>query len=82
MAENKFGIGMSQKQAEDFWRELVLILIGVPMLIIIGAMIIDVLLQSAIGTGLGFAKYFLYGVGFFGWAIAIYKKYLRKILNG
>ena len=56
----RFGIGMSTKETEDFWRELVLILIGVPFLIIIGVMIIDTLLNSALGTNLGFFKYILY----------------------
>ncbi len=78
---HKSGIGISEKDAEDFWRELALMLIGVPALIIIGIMIIDVLLQAALGSGLGFAKYVFYGIGGLGWIIALYKKYLSKIIN-
>jgi hypothetical protein len=78
----KFGIGMTQKQADEFWRELVMMLIGVPLLIVIGVMVIDALLQAALGNGFGFAKYLLYGIGFIGWVVAMYKKYLGKILNG
>jgi len=78
----KFGIGMTQKQADEFWRELVMILIGVPALILIGVMVIDALLQFALGNGLGFVKYMLYGIGFIGWVITIYKKYMSKILTG
>ena len=78
----KFGIGMTRKQADDFWRELVMMLIGVPALIVIGVMVIDALLQAALGNGLGFVKYLLYGIGFIGWVFAIYKKYMGKILNG
>lgn len=77
----KFGIGMSQREAENFWRELVIILIGVPFLIIISVMIIDQLLQTAADQGLGFTKYFLYIIGFMGWLVAIYKKYMAKILE-
>lgn len=78
---NKFGIGMSQKEAEDFWRELVLILIGVPFLIIVSIMIIDALLQDALGKGLGIFRYLLYGLGGLGWIVAIYKRYLEKIIK-
>jgi hypothetical protein len=78
---HKSGIGISQKDAEDFWRELILMLIGVPIAIIIGIMIIDTLLQGALGSGLGFFKYIFYGVGGLGWIIALYKKYLEKIIN-
>jgi len=78
---HKSGIGISQKDTDDLWRELVLMLIGVPALIIIGIMIIDALLQAALGSGLGFFKYIFYGVGGLGWIIAIYKKYLEKIIK-
>jgi hypothetical protein len=81
MVKSRFGIGMSAKEAEDFWRELVLILIGVPFLIIIGVMIIDTLLNTALGTNLGFFKYILYGIGGVGWIIVLYRKYIKKIIS-
>jgi len=74
----RFGIGMTQKQVEEFWQELVLMLIGIPILIVIGAIIISVLLET---TGFGypnFVKYFLISVGFVGWIIAIYIKNIWK----
>lgn len=78
---HRSGIGMSRKDADNFWRELVMMLIGVPILIILGVMIIDALLQGATGSGLGFFKYIFYAIGGLGWIVVLYKKYMAKILK-
>ena len=81
MADKFGGIGMNRRQADNFKRELITILFVVPIIIIVSAMGIGSVLQSAIGTTNDFPKYILGSIGILGWIVVLYKKYMNKIID-
>jgi len=80
MVNLKFGIGMTEIEAEDFYRELIMILVVFPLIIFVGAYAISEVLASILKTSLGFFKYILIGIGGVGWLIILYKKYIQRII--
>lgn len=79
--DSKFGIGMSQRQASNFYREIVMILIVFPIIIITGALAISQTLESILEVNMNIFKYILMGIGGVSWIIVLYKKYIQKIIK-